>query len=190
MADISEKQKLYVLFGILGVAALVFYFNLLLKPQFSLFLRANREFYAIKKKVGSAKVLIANEANINAQYANLKKKSELLEKSFPVEVEVPTILKDFSGIADSSGVDILRIKPLEIPEGEGEPGSSSATEELYSEFPILIEARAGYHQCGLFINKLESTDRFIKIDELDIRGSSSTPKEHDIRLRVITYVMR
>ena len=62
----------------------------------------------------------------------------------------------------------MKIKPLEVV------GDISAS-ELYSEFPILIEARAGYHQCGIFINKLENMERFIRIDEVDIKGRSGDP---------------
>lgn len=188
MMDPKEKQKLYVLFGIFGIAAMVFYFNLLLKPQFSRFIVNNREFYAIKRRVSNAKILIANEARIRTQYENLKKQAELLEKSFPGQDEISTLLGGFSGIAESSGVKILKIKPLEVLDHLS--SDSAATDEYYSEFPILIEAKAGYHQCGVFVDKLENMDRFIKIDEVDIRSRSATPKHHDIRLRVITYVMR
>jgi len=185
--ELKEKQKLYVLLGILGLVGLVFYYNLFLKPLFSHFIVNNREFYAVKKRVAKARALIASEARIKAQYKNLKKQSELLEKSFPNQDEVPTLLEDFSNIAESSRVRILKIKPLEVlgdSSSEGIVGN-----KVYSEFPILIEASAGYHQCGKFINKLEDMDRFIKIDDLDIRGNSSNPGRHNIRLRVTTYVM-
>ncbi len=186
--ELKEKQKLYVLLGILGVAGLVFYYNLLLKPQFSRFIVNNREFYAVKKRVAKARGLIASKARIRAQYANLKKQSELLEKSFPNQDEVPTLLEDFSSIAESSGVRILKIKPLEVL-GDTSSGGDRVGNKVYSEFPILIEASAGYHQCGKFVNKLEDMDRFIKIDDLDIRDNSSNLRRHNIRLRVTTYVM-
>lgn len=179
--DPKEKQKLMVLFGIFGIAGLMAYFNLLLAPQFSGFIRNNREFHTVRARVNSAKVLIASEDRIRKQFEGLKEQSGLLEERFPAQDEVSSLLGDFSGIAESSGVKILKIKPLEVA------GDVSAS-ELYSEFPILIEARAGYHQCGTFINKLENMERFIRIDEVDIKGRPDDPRRHDILLRVSTFL--
>jgi len=181
--DIKEQQKLYILFGIFGIVGLMVYFNLLLKPQFSSFIVNNREFRVVRARVKEAKALIANEDRIRTQLEGLKKQSELLEKRLPGQDEVSSLLEDFSDIAGISGVKILRIKPLEVIEAMG------AKSELYSDFPILIEARGGYHQCGMFINKLENMDRFIRIDEIDIRDRSGDPRHHDIRLRVSTCIM-
>ena len=55
--DPKEKQKLMVLSGILGIAAVLFYYNLLLRPQFAKFIAMNREFQALKARVRSAETL-------------------------------------------------------------------------------------------------------------------------------------
>ena len=184
--DINEKQKLYILFGIFGIVAIMVYYNLLLKPQFSSFIAHNREYYAVRKRVKDAKILIANEDRIKTQLDSFKKQSELFEKKLPSQDEVSSLLEDFSDIAESSEVKILRIKPLEVIDSIS---GAEVRKELYYEFPILIEARGGYHQCGIFINKLENMDRFIRIDEIDIRGTSRDPRHHDIRLRASTCIM-
>ncbi|MBU4343066.1 MAG: type 4a pilus biogenesis protein PilO [Candidatus Omnitrophica bacterium] len=182
--DIKEKQKLYVLFGIFGVALLMFYFNLLLAPQFRGFIAKNRGFFAVKRSVRAAERLIANKEGIKRQYEELENQAEYLEKSLPAQDEVSSLLGDFSDIAESSGVKILKIKPIEMRDDElGEAG-------IYREFPILIEARAGYHQCGAFINKLENMERFISIDDISISGRPQDPLHHDIKLRVRTYVAK
>ena len=185
--DSKEKQKLFLLFGIFGIVGLMVYFNLLLKPLFSGFIVNNREFYAIRARVKDAKALIASEDRIKNQHENLKKQSQALERRLPGQDEVSSLLGDFSSIAESSGVKILSIKPLEVRDSVSQGG---AGKQLYSEFSILIEARAGYHQCGIFIDKLENAERFIKIDEIDISGKSQDPRHHDMRLRVSTYIMQ
>lgn len=184
--DLKEKQKVYVLFGIIGIAALFIYFNLLLKPAFSKFISKNREFCSLKASFRSSKDLIDNKDRLSEQYDSIKKEAELIEKRFPGQDEISVILEDLSRIAEASGVKILRIKPLE----EELKGSSEQGLGFYSEFPILIEARAGYHQSGLFINQLESADRFIKITELDIKRSSEDSRRHNIKLKACTYVLR
>ncbi|MBC8473450.1 MAG: type 4a pilus biogenesis protein PilO [Candidatus Omnitrophica bacterium] len=182
--DIKEKQKLYVLFGIFAVAGLIMYFNLLLAPQFRGFIAKNREYFSVKRRVSSAERLIANKEGMKIQYEKLKEQAEHLEKSLPAQDEVSSLLGVFSDIAESSGVEILKIKPIETWDDEsGDAG-------IYREFPILIEARAGYHQCGEFINKLEKMERFISIDDISISGQSQDQRRHDIKLRVRTYVAK
>jgi Tfp pilus assembly protein PilO len=183
--DIKEKQKVYILFGIFGIAALILYYNLLLKVQFSKFIAMNREFQTTKSRVKGAEALISNQEKIKAQYENLIKGEELLEKKFLSEDEISSLLEDFSRVAESSGVKILKIKPLELLAATS--GAANAP-GFYSEFPILIEARAGYHEAGRFINNLENTERFIRIDDIEIRGRLEEPRHHDIKIRVSTYI--
>ncbi|MDP8230994.1 MAG: type 4a pilus biogenesis protein PilO [Candidatus Gorgyraea atricola] len=182
--ELKEKQKLYILFGIFGIAALVIYFNLLLKPQFRSFIANNREYCAVRVRVRNSENLITNEARIKKQHDELSKQVRLSEQQLAGHDEIAVLLEDFSSVAESSGVKILRIKPLETLDNISQAGG------LYSEFPILIEARGGYHQCGVFVNNLESMTTFIRIDDVDIKGRSEDPRRHDIRLRVSTYITK
>ncbi len=185
--DIKEKQKIYILAAIFGIMGLVLYYNLLLKPQCSKFIAKNKEFRAIRVKVAGGEALIANEAAVRRQHENLMKQAGYLEKRLPGQDQISSLLEDFSNVAESSGVKILRIKPLE------EPAPISKQKPLnnsYAEFPILIEARAGYHQLGEFVSKLETMDRFIRVTDLDVAGTNKDPLHHDIKIRIITYVLR
>jgi len=187
MTDIKEKQKIYILAAIFGIAGLVLYSSLLLKPQFAKFIARNKEFGIIKEKVKSGEALVANETAIRRQHENFVKQAEYLEKRLPGQDQVSSLLEDFSNVAESSGVKILRIKPLEEPAGltKQKPANNS-----YAEFPILIEARAGYHQLGAFVNKLETMDRFIRVTDIDVAGTDKDPRHHDIKIRILTYVLR
>jgi len=187
MTDNKEKQKIYILAAIFGIAGLILYYNLLLKPQFANFIAKNKEFGIIKEKVRSGEALIANEASLRRQHENFAKQAGYLEKRLPAQDQVSSILEDFSDVAESSGVKILRIKPLEepVPLNKQKPVNNS-----YTEFPILIEARAGYHQLGAFVNKLETMERFIRVTDLDVTGTDKDPRHHDIKIRIVTYVLR
>jgi len=187
MAEISEKQKIYILAAIFGIAGFLLYYNLLLKPQFSRFVAKNKEFVTARARVKKGQALVANEAGIKRQYEGLVKQAGNLEKRLPGQDQISSLLQDFSDVAESSGGKILRIKPLEEPVAvsKQKPVNSS-----YTEFPILIEAMAGYHQLGAFINKLETMDRFIRITDVDIAGNSKDPRHHNAKIRIITYVLQ
>lgn len=181
--DPKDKQRLFVLFTIFGIAGLILYWSLLLKPQSSKFFTKNKEFCTVRDRVKKEDMLISNEENIKRQYENLKKQAEYLGKRLPGQDQISSLLEDFSRIAESSGVKILSIKPLEEIAGKG-PGI------MYSELPIIIEARAGYHQCGDFVNNLENMDRFIKITDIEVKSNERDMRHHDMKMRLVTYVLR
>jgi Tfp pilus assembly protein PilO len=189
MADQNEKQKIYVLIAIFGIAGLMLYYNLLLKPQFKGFMTKNKEFRVMRDRVKSEEIMIANEDAIKRQYTNLSKQAGYLEKRLPDQNQVSSFLEDFSKVAESSGVKILRIKPLETPVAAA-ASKQKVANNSYAEFPILIEARAGYHQLGVFVDKVENMDRFIKVTDIDISGIDKDPRYHDIKMRIITYVLQ
>lgn len=186
--DSKDRQKLFIVFGIFGLAVIILFFSAFLKPQFARFLVMNREYNRFKAEVKNEEALIADEQRIKSQYENIKKQALLFEKRFPVQDEVSSLLGDFSRIAEASDVKILKIIPME--KKDSAPNTGRGSNIPYYEFPILIEANAGYHQCGVFVNKLESMDRFIKVDSIDIKGNRENPRSHEIRLEVITYVIK
>ena len=185
--DSKEKQKIYILAAIFGIAGLMIYFNLLLKPQFSSFIVRNKEFRVVKERVKAGEALIANKTELTRQHDNFKKQAGYLEKRLPSQDQISSLLEDFSDVAESSDVNILKIKPLEE---SASLSKQKVVSNSYTEFPILIEARAGYHQLGAFVNKLETMDRFIKIIDMDVSGNAKNPRDHDIKIRIITYVLQ
>ncbi|MDP2911790.1 MAG: type 4a pilus biogenesis protein PilO [Candidatus Omnitrophota bacterium] len=187
MADLNEKQKLYVLFAIFGFIGVMLYYNFLLKPQFAGFNAKNKEYRVVRDRVKNEEIMMANEASLNRQHESFQKQADYLQKRLPGQDQISSLLEDFSSVAESSGVKILRIKPLEEPVPLNK---AKQVNNAYTEFPILIEARAGYHQLGVFVNKLEAMDRFIKITDIDIVGMEKDPRRHDIKLRVMTYVLQ
>jgi Tfp pilus assembly protein PilO len=186
MIELKEEQKIYILIAIFGIAGFIFYYSILLKPQFSAFIARNKEFRIVKERVKNGEALIANETVVRRQHDNFKKQAGYLEKRLPGQDQISSLLEDFSNIAESSGVKILRIKPLEDPAPISKQKSANNS---YTEFPILIEARAGYHQLGTFVNKIETMDRFIRITDIDVTGTDRDPRHHDIKMRIITYVL-
>ena len=187
MIDKKEKQKIYALIAIFSIAGLALYYSLLLKPQFSGFIAKNKEFRIARDRVKAEELMIANEAGIKRQHENFAKQAEYLEKRLPGQDQISSLLEDFSNVAESSGVKILKIKPLEAPVAASK---QKVANNAYTEFPILIEARAGYHQLGDFVNKIENIDRFIKITDMDVAGIDKDPRHHDIKMRIITYVLQ
>src|SRR3989338_9767487 len=92
--DPKDRQKLFIVFGIFGLAVLMLFFSAFLKPQFAGFLVMNREYNRFKAEVKNEEALIVDEPRIKSQYENIKKQALLFEKRFPVQDEVSSLLGD------------------------------------------------------------------------------------------------
>lgn len=186
MAVLKEKQKIYVLIAIFGIVGLALYYSFLLKPLVLGFMANNKELRVVRERVKNEGIMIAGAAEIRRQHENYAKQVERLEKRLPRESQISILLEDFSKIAESSEVKIINIKPLEATAASSK---QEAINNAYIEFPILIEARAGYHQLGAFVNKLENMDIFIKVTDIDIAGIDKESRLHGIKMKIITYVL-
>lgn len=93
-------------------------------------------------------------------------------------------MKNLSDTAKACGVKIESINPLEsIERGKAKiPGA-------YRKFPIFLKAISGYHSFGLFLNKLENGDTFMRITDLKISGDTSGAANHRFDVTVVTYIL-
>ncbi|MFX0211381.1 MAG: type 4a pilus biogenesis protein PilO, partial [Candidatus Hodarchaeota archaeon] len=116
--------------------------------------------------------------------AQLHEKLDYYERSLPSEKEIPAVLEYVSAAAKELNVRITEIRPI------GQDKDKGKAPTIYYKAPILLKAECGYHQLGRFLNKLESADRFMKIDDIKIETNSRTSDIHNVELIVVTYVMK
>ena len=197
MAALDEKKQRALLFGLIGLVFLVIYFQVLLKPRLESLVKVSSEVARKYNEVKQAKDDIANIPIAKKQIEELRKKISFYEEKMPTQKEIPALLGDLSRFAQETDIKIIGILPIEKIEGEiiinlktglGEPGVSKK-QEPYFEIPIKVEAKAKYHNLGFFINKLETAGRFMKVSDIQIRANPNTPRWHDVRLFVTTYVL-
>jgi len=98
------------------------------------------------------------------------------------EGEMPNLLEAISAMANSSGVKIIGITPVAASGGETKNAA-------YREAQIMIIAKSGYHELGLFINKIENAVKFMNISDISIISNNASPKKHDVKLLISAYVL-
>lgn len=182
----DKKQKIF-LAGLLVVGIIAVYFKFLLNPKIHSLILYSGEVRQMLQKVNEAENEIAVIPKNKQKIADLKEKISFNEKNMPTKKEIPALLGELSSFAQSANVKILAIQPYEKSDEELE--ISEKKKEPYFEVPIRIEARAAYHNLGVFINKLETADRFMKITDLRIESNIETPALQSIRLFISTYVL-
>jgi hypothetical protein len=105
--------------------------------------------------------------------AAIEKKTEIYKKIF-VKKDLGSVMDIISGIAKSTSVKIISIKPY---------GDETVDNYLKSSFLITLNAPS-YHALGDFISKIENSNEIYLISEINIGTSGASQDENKIDLGV------
>lgn len=179
----EERNRMYVI-SAATLAFSVFYLSFVIIPKTSEIARMARTVSDLKDNIklveGRAKKLDEMSAKLEA----LKKEQAGYAKQLPAEKEIPGLLEGLAAMALKSGVNIQSITPQAMVDIE----VRSTKDVYYREMPLLLTAKSGYHQLGEFLGNLEGASRFITIETLRIQYDTKTPRAHNIRMVLKTYV--
>ena len=148
--------------------------------------RSARQEFSVLERV------TANEAAIQAQHEQLNRTVKSLRSLLPAEEELPAVIEFLSDLASQTQVKIQTIfpqRPLGSREAvsAGTAAGESEEPEVYKKIPIQIDALAGYHQLGTFLNLVEESTRPMQLASLRISGSDKEPKRHEIKMVILSY---
>ncbi len=179
---LDDKTIYYILGGILLVVFLLDYF-VLMRPQLATLTKINPEIKKLSDDISRAKTDIQRLPQYKKQMAGLEAKIADENGKMELREEVPLILEHLSQIALKHDVKINQIMPNNIDSEiilENE-------DRVYYSMPIEIEARAGYHNFGKFIDAVEKGGIFLKVKTMMV-ASSGDKREHVIKLTLESIV--
>ena len=182
----SERFKVNAQLGAIALVAAL-YLTFAIVPKSSTLSNISRKVQELSNKIDLTNNHIRRLGEMQEKLKTLNSELESYSQGLPDQKEITEFLQELSTIAKSSMVKILSITPSEdiVPEkGEDEDKSK----KHYKELPVVITAKSGYHQLGQFVSILEQGKRFITIQDLRIREDKRTPRSHDIRMVLKTYV--
>lgn len=179
----NPKHQTIILAALIAILAVILYFTILLQSQVMRVVGVVIKNHKMKVELKSMESEIANIDRYKKEIDAYKDKVERYERMLPVEQEVPNLLENLSGMARGSGVKIVGITPVSTSEGKMREGN------IYQEIPVLISAKSGYHELGNFMDKLEDSDRFMKVADIAINANKGAPRKHDLEVLILTYVL-
>ena len=179
----DEKMRMYLILGgtvVIAVLCLV----LVIVPRLTMLSRISTEARTLSDNISVTADRVKRIDSLSAKLKALRKELNGYSQGLPDQKEITEFLEDISAIAKTSAVKILSITPygLEtVKKGENK-------KVYYREMPIMVTAKSGYHQLGIFVNNLENGARFVTIEDLEIRYDKSTPRKHIVEMGLKTYV--
>ena len=182
--SIKEKKEYLILVVILAAMILILYFYFILRPQATGLVRVFSKTKASRATLSKVQTDLKSIDELKDTIDAYKTKILYYEKKLPREQELPSLLESLSTIAKSNNVKLISVKPEKTVDD-----LKSQKDTLYVAIPISIKARCGYHQMARFINSLENSDRFMKIEDISVESDIDTPREHKVELVIYTYIL-
>lgn len=189
----ANKKKLqsFILIGILLMLGIYVYGRHLFIPMSRESAQVKQQLITAKEKLRGLEAATANEAAIQNQYRQVEQAVEELKRFMPSEAEIPAVLEILSSLAAKNDVKIQNIFPQRSVAAIDSKGASASNKEkepeVYKEVPIQIDAVAGFHQLGMFINAVEVGDKPMEVLTLRIGGNTKEPRRHQINLVIRAY---
>lgn len=176
LAGLDKKQ--IAVFALVYIA-IIFLLVFLVKGRVTSFRKASRELSEGRAALKEVKELIEGADRYRQEIAQLKGRIEVYEAKLPEQREVPQLFKALDEIAGQSQIKIIAVSSEELEE-----------REHYQRYWRKLTLEGGYHALGRFINRLESSDRFIKLDDIQVTSNPENLLKHKINLVVSTFVSR
>lgn len=183
LRKLGSEDRTLVLASIIALVILLLFHLVFLKPHIYRLGQLNLELSRLTRDVENTARDGENIANLKNRLEDLKAKVSFYEQKMSREKDIPALLRNLSKIAKDSQVKIVEIQPRGGRDVQGAKG-------MYLEVPIDIKARCGYHQLGRFINELENDPRFMRVSDIEIKGTPRDYRNHNVRLLLNMFVLK
>jgi type IV pilus assembly protein PilO len=99
------------------------------------------------------------------------------ERRLPNSPEAPELLNQLRRVANYTGVTYTSLDRLD-----------TVQHKSYTEIPIKITLEADYHGLGEFINRIENSPRFAKIDNINVEANEENYFRQKVELNLSTFI--
>lgn len=176
--QLKESDKKFILVTaavtILSVAFLVL---VPIQMNWSGIQETKKEIAAKEKELETAHEKEKNLPQLRAAIVQAEEEIQYVEARLPNSRDVPRLLAELNEIATREEIAYAEMETLETREFD-----------RYVEIPLRIVLRSPYHDLGRFLNNVENSDRFSKIDGIQIDWDPEEPEMHEVNLTLSTFM--
>ena len=187
----QREQKTLLIGGLLGLVVLWVYGAFIVGPLTREGSSLGRRVREANDRLRGLEAVAANETALREQEELLTRKVSSLRDVLPSEKELPAVIELLSSLASQAQVKIQTISPqrssgladlFTTKDGKEKKDKKPAPPLVFDEVHIQIDALAGYHQLGTFLNLIESQHKPMQLANLRISGEPRDPKRHHVKL--------
>jgi type IV pilus assembly protein PilO len=125
-----------------------------------------QEYTKLSAELEKARRMVGNLARLEAEYERLHEQWISAQELLPEEKEMPDLLRKVTTAGNKAGIQFALFEP-----------QSAVSHEFYSEHPIKVKVRGGYHQVGIFLSRLANMPRIVNVSKLDLSSFEAGKKK-------------
>ena len=151
----AQRRLVYGGLGALMVAAYVFWFYLPRSQEITAMQRTVQELEAERAQLRKT---LANRKHIEAESRAVEAAFNQAQTQLPEQKEIPELLRQVSRLGQDSGLEVLlfRQQPEQL-------------HDLYTEVPVQMSVRGGYHAIALFFDRVRRLDRIVNVADVSLQ---------------------
>lgn len=162
---------------VLAVCAAVlgagFYFDT--QDQIAALERVEAQEDRLKREFEEKQRRAANLDAYKAQMVEMEESFGTMLRQLPGRTEVEDLLDDITQTGLASGLEFVLFRP-----------ANESRRDFYSELPIAIDVRGGYHQMGEFVSGVAALPRIVTLHDIEI----STTGDNELALTATARTYR
>lgn len=169
-----------LLFVALSAAAVIAFYYLYVTPAQNDMAVRQRQLDSLRAEIAKGQAVARRLPEFRSQVADLEARFERLKAVLPEEKDAAEILRRIQTLAVQSSLEVKRFKP-----------APPVTKQLHAEVPYDVEIEGGYHNLGLFFDRVSKLPRLINISEISIKGKEKQEPNSTITAEFVatTYVL-
>ena len=159
---IPSKTRVVGFFGVLGVLVILFIWQVHI-PKMTQIKELEKDIASIQVMIKANDEKIRKLDELKVEVKSLEEKLQLLTAQLPPETEVSGLLRQIQNLVSQSGLSLKLWRP---DKRRAHPSG------LYEEIPINMELTGGYHDVGMFFDRVSKLTRIVNM--LNLRMGSAT----------------
>lgn len=116
-----------------------------------------KEHAKLSAELEKARKMVGNLARLEAEYERLHEQWLSAQELLPEEKEMPELLRSVTTAGNKAGIEFALFEP-----------QSPLPREFFTEHPIRVTVRGGYHQVGIFLSQLANMPRIVNVSRLEL----------------------
>lgn len=176
IGQLTKLQRIFISLGAAVVVIAVFGYFLYL-PKYDRISELRENIKSSEQKLEQTKRKADAYEAVKKEYDNQRAKFNIMARALPDKDEIPSLLTGISQAGKASGLKFLLFQP----QGESK-------KDFYSEIPVRMELEGGYHDLGVFFDKLARLSRVVNVKDFSItQESGNSPRQLRIACTAVTY---
>lgn len=170
---VPPKTRMLSFFAALSVVVILFIWQVHI-PKTAQIKQLESTVAGLQAKIKENETKIKKLDELKAEVRSLHERLKVLTEQLPPETEVSGLLRQLQNLVNQSGLVLTLWKP--------EKRRTHAS-GLYEEIPIILDISGGYHNVGVFFDKVSKLARIVNIMNLKM-DSAKMQKSGQVDIKI------